>query len=334
MPANKNALIRYQVLDSCLRNRARKWTWKNLLEEVNKKLHNEGIEQVGKTTLFEDLKDIEYRIFKSEIEKTYGENKKIVYYQYADPEYSINKQPLTEEEASQIRSAINIIARFTGLPQFDWVNEIIPALETKFNLKPDRSNIISFEYNEFLRGKEFISLLFNAIYYERVLKISYQDFKSDFPYEIIFHPYHLKQYNSRWFVFGHNPDASYPIQNLALDRIHRIIETELKYRINKIDWNEYFGDIIGVTISEDEIVQILIRINNEEQASYIKTKPLHQSQRPIKKVGEYFETIIKVKPNTELYKSLLAYGPSITVLSPRSVVEKMKHFASVMNSLY
>ena len=33
MPVNKNAVIRYRIIDNCLRNRARKWTWKDILEE-------------------------------------------------------------------------------------------------------------------------------------------------------------------------------------------------------------------------------------------------------------------------------------------------------------
>ena len=324
MPLNKNATIRYRIIDQCLRNRARKWTWKDILDVVNKELDKEGISPIGKTTLFEDIKDIEYRVYNSEIEKTYGQHKKIVYYRYADPDYSINKQPLTENEATQIRSAVQIISRFRGMPQFEWVNELVPMLETRLNLQSAGHNIISFQNNEDYLGNEHIGTLFNSILYKRVLKITYQNFNSEFPQELIFHPYHLKQYNSRWFVFGHNPEFSENIQNLALDRIISIEEVSDTYQFIDVEWDDYFADIVGVTKMKGDPVEIKILILDQLQASYIKTKPLHPTQKPIRKTERGFETSISVIPNIELYKLFLSFGPRIKILSPAEVADNIK----------
>jgi len=334
MPVNKNAVIRYRIIDNCLRNRARKWTWKDILDEVNNELDKEGISPIGKTTLFEDLKDIEFRVYSSDIEKHFGHNKKIVYYRYADPDYSINKQPLSENEANQIKSAIQILSRFKGMPQFEWVNELVPMLETRLNLKSQEHNIISFDSNEDYQGKEHISVFFNAILYKRVLKISYQNFKSEFPVDYIFHPYHLKQYNSRWFVFGFNPEVNYSIQNLALDRIVAIEEITDEYISNQIDWDDYFSDIIGVTKTNAELTEVKLLIKDQEQASYIKTKPIHQSQKIIKKTELGFETSIKVVPNYELYKILLSFGSRIKILSPSDLADKLKKTIEEMKLNY
>ena len=61
MPANRNALLRYQVIDKCLKNRSRKWTWQDILEKVNEALEedNSDTNGIGKTTLFADLKNIQ-----------------------------------------------------------------------------------------------------------------------------------------------------------------------------------------------------------------------------------------------------------------------------------
>jgi predicted DNA-binding transcriptional regulator YafY len=129
---------------------------------------------------------------------------------------------------------------------------LVPVLETRLNLKPQEHNIISFDNNEDYQGKEHITAFFNAILYKRVLKISYQNFKSEFPSDYIFHTYHLKQYNSRWFAFGFNPKTNYQIQNLALDRILTIEEITDDYVGNQFDWDDYFSDIIGVTKTDNE----------------------------------------------------------------------------------
>ena len=64
IPRNRNALLRHRVIDMCLQNRRRRWTWEDLLHEVNKALieENPKSEGVKKGTIYEDLKDIETRI--------------------------------------------------------------------------------------------------------------------------------------------------------------------------------------------------------------------------------------------------------------------------------
>ena len=44
MPVNKNALLRYKIIDRCLRNRYRRWTIEDLVDEVSEALYDmEGI---------------------------------------------------------------------------------------------------------------------------------------------------------------------------------------------------------------------------------------------------------------------------------------------------
>ncbi len=328
-------MLRYQVIDRCLCNKGRKWTWKDILDEVNRELEKEWIEGVGKTTFFKDIQDME-QVFKTIIEKFPGANKKIIYYRYEDPEFSIRKQPINEHEAAQFKSTIQMLSRFKGLPQFEWVNEMIPMLETKLGLGPSlEKNIISFDNNEDYRGLEHITPLFNAIMYKRVLKIVYQDFKSAVQYELEFHPYHLKQYNSRWFVFGKDPDKPHlDFSNLALDRIKEIAEIEVPYRDADNNWDDYFSDVIGVSKHNAPVEEIKILILDEEQASYIATKPLHQSQKMIRKTERGFETSIKVIPNYELKKMLLSFGERIEVLAPAGMRKTLSEASNKLNQLY
>ena len=72
MSINRNAQLRFLVLDKCLSNTGRQWTWKELLEKVNDALleDNPISKGIGKTQLYEDLKDLEYRVYNAEIERT------------------------------------------------------------------------------------------------------------------------------------------------------------------------------------------------------------------------------------------------------------------------
>ncbi|NMB52451.1 MAG: WYL domain-containing protein, partial [Bacteroidales bacterium] len=195
MSINKNALIRYQVLDRCFRNPGRMYFLEDLLEECNKALTDLDLDSKGiqRRQLFDDIRFMEseagWSIPLSKIR--YGRK---VYYRYEDLSFSINNQPLNASEAEQIKSALRIISRFSGTPQFEWVNEMIPMLESKFGLIERKSEIISFESNIDLKGLHFLNPLFNAIVNERVLLVKYKDFRSSESYEITFHPYYLKQY--------------------------------------------------------------------------------------------------------------------------------------------
>src|ERR1700761_6569946 len=90
------------------------------------------------------------------------------------------------------------------MPQFEWVNEFMPKLEQAFTLDKSIKPIIGFDSNEYLKGIHWLGELFHAILYKKVLCISYHSFKVAGTQKFILHPYFLKQYNNRWFIFGHN----------------------------------------------------------------------------------------------------------------------------------
>lgn len=334
MSINKNALIRYQVLDRCFRNTGRIYFLEDLLEECNKALidfdqNNDGIQR---RQLFEDIKFMESKAGWSIPLERFRYGRK-VYYRYEDLSFSINNQPLNDSEAEQIKSALQIFSRFSGTPQFEWVNEMIPMLESKFGLIERKSEIISFESNIDLKGLHFLTPLFNAIVNERVLLVKYQDFKSSEPYEIIFHPYYLKQFNNRWFVLGLNSNNLLENWNLALDRIISINETAGKYRSTQINWEDYFYDIIGVTRPKGiELQEIILRFT-PEVAPYVITKPLHPSQKHKSDLNG-LDVKIKVIPNFELERLILSFGEQVKVISPPYFKERIFERLKLISGLY
>lgn len=108
MPANKNALIRYKTIDRCLRNRFRLWTIDDLTEACSDALYEmEGITKgVSVRTVQGDL-----QMMRSD---KLGYNAPIevydkIYYRYADPNYSINRMPLTEDDCRLLKQAVEML---------------------------------------------------------------------------------------------------------------------------------------------------------------------------------------------------------------------------------
>lgn len=78
-----------------------------------------------------------------------------VIYRFEDLTFSINNQPLNDSEAEKIKSALQILSRFFATPQFEWVKQMIPVLESKFGLIERKGEIISFESNIDHKGLHF-----------------------------------------------------------------------------------------------------------------------------------------------------------------------------------
>src|SRR5690606_11832559 len=112
--------------------------------------------------LFEDIKFMESTSGWSIPLERHRYGKK-VYYRYSDPKFSINNQPLNDSESEQIKSALQILSRISGSPHFEWVNEIITKLESKFGLIDRPKEVIEFENNIDLIGIHHLTPIFNAI---------------------------------------------------------------------------------------------------------------------------------------------------------------------------
>ncbi|ARV12017.1 hypothetical protein BTO09_06500 [Gilvibacter sp. SZ-19] len=316
MPYSKNQIIRYQTLDRCFRSRVNRYFIDDLVEacQVAIEEFSGNAEAIQKRQIYNDIafmkSDNGYAapIIKDKIGRS-------VYYYYEDPNFSINNQPLTEDEALELKETLLTLNRFKGLPQFEWIESMTTRLEASFQFGIDANQVIEFDQNEFLKGKEFINALYHAIINKTPLEIHYQSFKENERQIIELHPYYLKQFNNRWFVFGQNPKFK-DITNLALDRIEDIAQLTIDFIETDINFKEYFEDFIGVTrFNELSPCKVVLRIERDLWP-YIETKPLHGSQRVLNRTIEFIDVALQLIPNYELEAVILQHGERIEVLEP------------------
>jgi predicted DNA-binding transcriptional regulator YafY len=190
--------------------------------------------------------------------------------------------------------------------------------------------VIGFENNPYVSGLEYISVLYRAIIYKTPLKIVSKSFTKNKEEEYELHPYYLKQYNNRWFVFGYNVSEG-GVFKKALDRIESIKELKTEFINSEINFEEYFENAIGVTIREGQKPQkVKIRVS-KELWPYVKTKPIHESQSSGTKENfitlekGYIDITLNVILNYELESKILERGEGFEVLEPlelRNVIAK------------
>jgi predicted DNA-binding transcriptional regulator YafY len=306
MPINKNAFMRYQLLDYCFHNK--RYNIEQLVDYVSDKLgYNISLRQIR-----EDISNMKLDPYDAPIKAVRYEGNK-AYYVYTDPSFSLFDNEMSPEELKNLRATIDMLGRYRGLPANAWLEEVISSLEIRFGVKPNSEKLISFAQNDMLKGAEHLSGIIDATINHQVLEIIYHSFGKE-ARACVVHPYYVKQYNGRWFLFGLNSEND-EIENYALDRIVSFEKSDISFIKNeKINFETYFDDVIGVSVPYEEVPteEIVLRFS-PQRFPYVVSKPLHHSQ----KICEEPNTIsICVKPTRELTQQIFSFLPDIEVLSP------------------
>ena len=321
MAITKFPLIRYKVLDRCFRATYIKYYIEDLIRECNEALYEMTGEEES-VKLRQVREDIAFMRspegWNIELAELFDGKRRI--YRYEDPTFSIMNLPLSSRLMEDFRSAAEVMSQFEGLPQFEWLQESLSKMSQE--ARSNSPAVISFQSNPFLKGIHNLAPVYYAAKHHTVLELEYQDFNSENSYRLIFHPWHLKQYNNRWFVLGYNPDSDLPVWNAALDRILSVAETPLPYIPNEhIDWQEYFEDIIGVTKPKEAGVQHIVIHFYGITGKYVESKPLHGSQRTRWINPETLEVRLDLIINLEFGSLILSYADTAKVIEPASFAE-------------
>ena len=330
MPNTKNYSTRLRVLDQCLRS-GHAYSGKELTDFINRELELRGESTItSRTTLMDDLLNIENEYHTNIIRKKHGRQ---TTYKYEDPNFSIFSTELSEDDILHLGQALDILRRFDGMPEADWISELGACLNLCMNNHKEVRAAVGFESAIYNKGMEHFTPLFNAIRKKTTVELRYQSFKMTEPQTLIVHPYYLKQYNNRWFLFCCNGDYT-NLSNYPLDRILSVKLAHVPYRETDINFDDYFENVIGVTKREgQQSEKVLLRFPKDEYP-YVATKPWHGSQKKVAE-DEHSVTIeLDVVINYELEQKILSWGDYVEVLQPYSLVHIIRHRLTTAVSIY
>lgn len=188
-----------------------------------------------------------------------------------------------------------------------------------------------------VRNRDLVPKLYDYIKKQRVLSVTYiPRFEDDKREQLVFHPHYLREFNGRWFLFGHaegrEPENGY---NLAVDRIENVSKKYGKWcGAPEGFYEDYFRDIVGVTHDEKnqknpEPYNVVLRAHSEYMFGLVKTCPLHHSQKIVLDFGEhdgeeYGEFELHVELNNELIGRILQKGEKLEVISPSEARKMVK----------
>ena len=329
MPTNKNALVRYRILDRLLSDHHHYYDIHDLTEKVNDLLEFDGFSPVTQRCIEKDLIDMQ-GLFSAPIEHEKKNSKNCIF--YWNRSFTIFSQEMSREERNLLREVLSTIGQFNGLDNFKWLDDFKIGLGLE-----ERRQIISFSNNPFLQNSNLLGTLFDQISNEVVIKLSYHTFTDPTIRSIVFHPYLLKQYNDRWFLLG-AADSDHKILTFALDRIDEVEPLpEKKYAECPEELQERFENIVGVTLYEERKCEHILCWVNDSSKGYVDTKPMHESYTPYKgekeielhnqypqlEGGLFFS--IDCIPNFELIRELCSFGSNLVVLTPDTIRSEIRN---------
>ena len=348
MPATKNAMTRYALIDKMLSNRSRAYSIQDITDALNEKLPELGQTTISKRCVEKDLNYLEYDSpFDVDIEEYWIDacdkndrpyRKRCI--KYVDPTFSIFKPKLTDDEKNVLSAALDTLGSFDGLDNFEWLSDLKSRLELV-----EHDPIISISKN-LLTNSTLIARLFSVIRVNQTITIEYHTFLDSSVRNVSVSPYLIKEYNNRWFLIAAASDTG-RILTFPLDRIDDFsLNYTDSYRNMPEDLFERYDDIIGITFDENSPLEEIIFWVSDKAKDYVKTKPIHSSQTSIR--GEYELNLRKKYPmlsngsffkllckeNYEMIRELTSFGAELIVLSPKNIKECIMHRIENMNNLY
>lgn len=327
MGKHKQALNRYIIIDRFLQRKS--ITSKDLLGYVNEDLKANYGNEITVNTLKSDLRVMQNE-FNAPIQCK-AITKGIYEYSYTDKTYSFLNY-FTNLEKMEMLLLLNMVKPLKILQRFSKIDEILNKV--KKDLKIDAlKNFVQLEQNNNIVHFYFHTI-YQAIVNKKVLEIEYKPFNKP-KFKSIFHPYFLKQFNNRWYVIGYVRELNY-LPNYALDsRLLDVKITQVQYVNNEnLNFDDFFDNIIGVTIHNDEPIQDIIIKLNPTIKDYIESKPLHNSQSIIQNEdGDYILTL-NLRINVELKNVLQSFGANIQILEPLYLRNEFKKNAQSLLDNY
>ncbi|HVB04133.1 MAG TPA: WYL domain-containing protein [Chitinophagaceae bacterium] len=332
MPVNKDALSRYRWIDERLRNRRLPPpTLDVLIEYVSRKL-GKG---VAKRTIQKDIYDM-----RSSEELNY--QAPIVYtprtraYSYESEDFSISNMPVSEFDLQGLEIAISILEQFRNLPVIRQFEDAILRIGSSLKINRERlktQGMIRLDTPASYKGLEWITDIVESMKDRKMIRISYQSFSRDTPKEHWIEPYHLREYNNRFYLVGKSTRSGNRILTFGLDRMINLWPTDQSFDAPGFDDQAFFGSVLGISAPDQQPQRIELEFS-PQQAKYIKSQPIHLSQQILKDSPSVCRIRLDLVINHELLMLLLSYGSGVRVIRPGSLANRIREEALAIGKLY
>ena len=183
-------------------------------------------------------------------------------------------------------------------------------------------------------GQDFLATVMKAMKKSKVLEITYKGFGKEHGSTFPVAPYCVKLFRQRWYMVGNSVYEDI-IRIYSLDRVLEAQLTDEPFKYPKNFSPEvYFSGCFGVIRNDGiEVETVKLRVN-VNQANYLRSLPLHPSQKETERDDDYSIFTLRVRPTFDFQQELLWNGDALEVLEPLRLREEIAGVVKRMGEMY
>jgi len=136
-------------------------------------------------------------------------------------------------------------------------------------------------------------------------------------------PYGVQIFQRRWYVLARNPENN-TLHTYSLDRITNLKKNDSTFKMPKhFSISDFFSDCFGI-IKDATPKQHIVLKSNAFQAKYLKTLPLHESQRVVSEDNDFTVFSYDLRPTFDFKQKILSYMGNVEIIEPQSFRNEIK----------
>ncbi len=190
----------------------------------------------------------------------------------------------------------------------------------------NNSEIMIFEKRQ-ASGLHNLEGLIFAIKNSKIITFNYTKNWEGISTKRVVEPYALKEFKNRWYLLANEVDGKdLFIKTFGLDRISDLEISTKPFSKQEIDVNEMFVNSFGIISTLDQIPETIILSFDYEQGKFIKTLPIHHSQKVLIDNDSEYRIELTLVPTYDFYQELLTHTGRMKIISPENVRDKYFEF--------
>ena len=188
-----------------------------------------------------------------------------------------------------------------------------------------KKNVMFFEQRK-SRGLHWLNGLVHSITHLQVISLNYTKFWEGVSHKKTLEPYALKEFRNRWYLLANEKDGKdFFLKTFGLDRITDLEISNSTFKSEKIDIEKYFINSFGIIYGDNEQPEEIVLSFDAEQGQYIKTLPIHHSQKVLIDNDKEYRIQLTLFPTYDLEREILSHGERVKIISPKSFRDHLQN---------
>lgn len=172
-------------------------------------------------------------------------------------------------------------------------------------------------------SQDHLSTVLEAMKSNNMLHITFKAFTMKEPKRFLVEPYCVKMSAQRWYMLARNTEHK-NLRLYSLDRIETVEISNTRFVLpDDFNAKDYFAEFFGIVLDESVPLQTIILRADKYHQNYMRTLPLHPTQREIFACDDYADFELKLRPTYDFYMKLMSFGNMIKVLEPKTLQEEI-----------